>query len=97
MFREHESVVLTHDLPEFGLKAGDVGTIVMVHAAGGYEIEFMALDGETIAVTSLSTDEMRPIARREIAHARGEWLASRGTAPNAILAEAAPGYLTGIV
>jgi hypothetical protein len=43
----------------------------MVHPAGGYEIEFMTLDGETVAVTSLSTEEVRPIARREIAHARG--------------------------
>lgn len=24
----------------------------MVHPAGGYEVEFMTLDGETIAVTS---------------------------------------------
>jgi Domain of unknown function (DUF4926) len=71
MLREHDSAVLAQDLPEYGLKAGDVGTIVMVHSAGGYEVEFMALDGETIAVTSLSTDEVRPIARREIAHARG--------------------------
>jgi hypothetical protein len=43
----------------------------MVHPVGGYEVEFMTLDGETIAVTSLSADEVRPIARREIAHARG--------------------------
>ena len=71
MLREHDSAVLAHDLPEYGLKAGDVGTIVMVHPVGGYEVEFMTLDGETIAVTSLSADEVRPIARREIAHARG--------------------------
>lgn len=71
MLREHDSAVLAHDLPEYGLKAGDVGTIVLVHPAGGYEVEFMTLDGETVAVISLSTEEVRPIARREIAHARG--------------------------
>lgn len=70
MLREHDSTVLAHDLPEYGLKSGDVGTVVMVHPAGGYEVEFMTLDGETLAVTSLSTEEVRPIARREIAHAR---------------------------
>ena len=69
--REHDSAVLAHDLADYGLKSGDVGTIVMVHPEGGYEVEFMTLDGETIAVTSLSPDEVRPIAPREIAHARG--------------------------
>jgi hypothetical protein len=68
---EHDSVVLARDLPEYGLKSGDVGTMVLVHPAGGYEVEFMTLDGETIAVTSLSIAEVRPIARGEIAHARG--------------------------
>jgi hypothetical protein len=71
MLREHDTAVLAHDLPEYGLKSSDVGTIVMVHPVGGYEVEFMALDGEILAVTSLSGDEVRPIARREIAHAPG--------------------------
>jgi uncharacterized protein DUF4926 len=71
MLREHDSAVLAQDLPKYGLKSGDVGTIVMVHPAGGYEVEFMTLDGETVAVTSLSSEQVRPIARGEIAHARG--------------------------
>ena len=67
---EHDSVVLARDLPQYGLKKGDVGTIIHVHPAKGYEVEFMTLRGETIAVTSLSKDEVRPISPREIAHAR---------------------------
>jgi len=70
MIREHDSVVLTADLPAHGLARGDVGTVVLVHGAGGYEVEFMTLDGETIAVLSLTPDKVRPIGRREIAHAR---------------------------
>ncbi|MHB8380786.1 MAG: DUF4926 domain-containing protein [Candidatus Binataceae bacterium] len=70
MLREHGIAVLVRDLPEFGLKSGDVGTIVMVHPARGYEVEFMTLDGQPIAVTSLASNDVRPIARREIAHAR---------------------------
>jgi len=70
MLREHDSDVLVLDLPEYSLKRGDVGTVVIVHPAGAYEVEFMTLDGETVAVSSLSADEVRPIARREIAHAR---------------------------
>jgi hypothetical protein len=70
MLHEADTVVLRVDLPEHGLKSGDVGTVVLVHLSGGYEVEFMALDGETIAVILLADGQIRPIARREIAHAR---------------------------
>jgi hypothetical protein len=70
MLREADVFVLAVDLPEYGLKRGDVGAVVMVHDSEGYEVEFMTLDGETVAVTSLAADKVRPIARGEIAHAR---------------------------
>jgi hypothetical protein len=62
--------VLTVDLPQHGLKAGDVGTVVLVHGPQGYEVEFMTLDGETVTVTSLQASQVRPISTREIAHVR---------------------------
>ncbi len=70
MIHELDTVVLTTDLPAHGLARGDVGTVVLVHPAGGYEVEFITLDGETVAVVSLAADRVRPIGRREIAHAR---------------------------
>jgi hypothetical protein len=70
MIREHETIALTVDLPERGLCRGDLGTVVMLHGDRGYEVEFMTLDGETMAVVSLTPDQVRPIGRREIAHAR---------------------------
>jgi hypothetical protein len=71
MIQELESVVLTVDLPEHGLKKGDIGTVVLTHRGGkGYEVEFVALDGETVAVVSLFDSQVRPIGRREIANAR---------------------------
>ncbi len=70
MVRELESVVLACDLPDYGLKRGDVGTVVLEHHGGGYEVEFITLDGETVAVVSLSSDQLRPIGPHEIAHAR---------------------------
>ncbi len=71
MIKELDSVVLTTDLPEHGLKQGDVGTVVLIHQDGkGYEVEFVTLDGETVAVVSLLPVQVRPIGRREIAHAR---------------------------
>jgi Domain of unknown function (DUF4926) len=71
MIKELDSVVLAVDLPTHRLKTGDVGTIVHVHGGGrGFEVEFVALDGETIAVATLTPAELRPVGRREIVHAR---------------------------
>ena len=70
MIRELDAVALAADLPDHGLKTGDVGTVVLVHGESGYEVEFMTLGGETLAVASLSSQQIRPIGRREIAHVR---------------------------
>ena len=76
MIKEHDCVVLTQDLVEEGLKTGDIGTVVHIHAGGaGYEVEFMTLAGETVAVATLVSSQVRPISRRDIAHVRE--LASR--------------------
>ena len=71
MIKEHDCIVLTHDLPEEGLQTGDVGTVVHIHKGGvGYEVEFMTLAGETLAVVTLLPTQVRPIARRDVAHVR---------------------------
>ncbi len=71
MFQEPATVVLNVDIPRFGLTAGDIGTIVMEHAAGpGYIVEFVTLAGKTIAIETLSSAELRPIHADEIAHVR---------------------------
>jgi hypothetical protein len=71
MIKELDTVVLNKDLPDLHLEAGDIGTVVLVHASGrGYEVEFATLGGETLTVATLPADAVRPIDRREIAHAR---------------------------
>lgn len=70
MYAEHDVVVLTRDLPAEGLPARDVGAVVGRYAAGGYEVEFTAADGSTIAVVTLAGDDIRPRRRREILHVR---------------------------
>jgi hypothetical protein len=71
MFHELDEVVLTEDLPGYGLTAGDIGIVVLVHKNGqGYEVEFVTLQGETLAVVSLSPSQLREIRNREIAHVR---------------------------
>jgi len=70
MIKELDRVALTEDLPEYGLKRGDIATVVLVHEIPGYELEFFTLDGNTLAVVSAAPDQVRPLGRREVAQAR---------------------------
>ncbi len=71
MIRERDEVVLTCDLPEQKLAAGDIGTVVLVDGEGrGYEVEFMTLDGETIGVSTLRAGQARQAHADDIAHAQ---------------------------
>ena len=61
---EHDCVVLTGPRPEEGLEAGDVGTVVHVHRDGeAFEVEFATLTGQTVAVTTVLANQLRPISR----------------------------------
>ncbi len=65
MLKELDRIVLLTDVAADGLKAGDVGTIVHVYASGkGFEVEFTSLAGDTVAVSSLATEQVRPSASR---------------------------------
>jgi len=71
MIGEFERVALTRDLPEEGLMAGDAGTVVHVYEGGkGYEVEFFALNGRTIAVATVMADDVRPVGDEDVTHAR---------------------------
>ncbi len=70
MLAEHSIVVLSSDMPDAGLYAGDVGAIVYVHGQGkAYEVEFVDGDGTTIALVTLDAKEIRPIGPGELLHA----------------------------
>lgn len=69
--RERDRAALRQDLPNFGLIAGDVGTVVFVHADGkAYEVEFMTTDGHTVAVETLTAEQVEPVSGAYILHAR---------------------------
>ena len=71
MIKEHDRVVLTAPIPDQGLKAGDVGTVVHFYEDGlAYEVEFVALDGHTAAVVTVEASQVRPVAHDQITHAR---------------------------
>ncbi len=69
--QELELAVLRQDLPVHGLIAGDIGTVVFVHADGAaYEVEFMTADGNTLAVETLLPEQVEPMSGQYILHAR---------------------------
>ena len=71
MLEEHDRIVLTDDIADRDLKAGDVGTIVHVYPKGeAFEVEFLALDGNTAALATVLPSQVRPVARTDITHAR---------------------------
>ena len=71
MLEEHDRIVLTDDVADQCLKAGDVGTIVHVHRDGeAFEVEFLTLDGHTAALATVSSSQVRPVTSADITHAR---------------------------
>ena len=71
MITEHSSVILTENIPASGLEAGDVGVVVHVHRDGNaFEVEFMSLDGGTLAVQTLEAQQVREARSRDIPHVR---------------------------
>jgi hypothetical protein len=74
MIEQYKEAVLTKDLPEKGLKSGDVGTVVEVYedetVGAGYSLEFFSPSGETVAVATVLADAARPANGNEVLHAR---------------------------
>ena len=69
--QEFQDVALTVDIPQHGLKAGDLGTVVDIsESRTTYAVEFVSLDKKLIAVLPLLEQEIRQLEPAEIAHAR---------------------------
>lgn len=82
-------VALIRDLPERGLKQGQIGVVVMVHDAAGYEVEFVGPNSKTISVVALSANFVRPASTSEVFEFSNAWLFQRRIAEIAITASLA--------
>ncbi len=60
-FRELDTVVLTHDVPDAGLCAGDLGAVVLLHSGDVVEVEFVTAAGRTKALLTLGTADVRAV------------------------------------
>ena len=59
-----QRAILTVDLPQDGLRAGDVGTVVDEHVVPnveetGYSVEFFDMTGRTVAVVTVPASSLR--------------------------------------
>ena len=63
---ELEVVVLAHDVLKHRLKAGDVGTVVEVYPGGRIEVEFVKPSGQTQALLTLTTRDIKKIDEDDI-------------------------------
>jgi len=54
-------VALLVDLPEDKLVAGQVGTVVEELASGVYEVEFIDIQGNTLAVSEVEATHLLPL------------------------------------
>jgi hypothetical protein len=71
MIRELDTVVLARDIEEYGLKRGDIGAVVHGYENGvAFEVEFVTGEGQTIAVLTLTPEEIRAVEGKEILHVR---------------------------
>ena len=58
-FKELDTVVLTRDIPDAGLRSGDVGAVVHVYTPDVFEVEFVEASGNTVALQTLSSRDIR--------------------------------------
>jgi hypothetical protein len=56
-----DTVVLVKELPNSGLRPGDIGAIVALYEPDGVEVEFVSATGKTQALVTLKVTDIRPI------------------------------------
>jgi hypothetical protein len=65
-----DTVVLDRDLPQHGLRAGDLGAVVEVYEPDGLEVEFVTASGKTQALVTLNVNDVRPVQENDLVAVR---------------------------
>jgi hypothetical protein len=69
-FKELDTVVLDRDLPELGLRRGDLGAVVQVYPPDGLEVEFVTAGGRTQALAELRQADLRAVGTEDVVAVR---------------------------
>ena len=65
-----DTVVLSRDLPQEGLRVGDLGAVVEVYEPNGIEVEFVTASGRTGALVTLGAADVRPVVDTDLVAVR---------------------------
>jgi Domain of unknown function (DUF4926) len=69
-YKELDTVVLDRDVPEHGLRRGDLGAVVQVYPPDGLEVEFVTASGRTQALVTLRERDVRTVGDRDLISVR---------------------------
>lgn len=69
-YKELDTVVLNRDLPEQGLRSGDLGAVVQVYDTDAVEVEFVTASGRTQALVTLTTRDVRSVSDEDLLSVR---------------------------
>ena len=69
-YRVLDTVVLDRDLPDHGLRKGDLGAVVEVYEPDGLEVEFVTASGRTAALLTLNARDVRPVGDDDLVSVR---------------------------
>ncbi len=65
-----DTIVLDRDLPEHGLRKGDLGAVVEIYEPDGLEVEFVTASGRMAALLTLNVRDVRPVADDDLVSVR---------------------------
>jgi hypothetical protein len=63
-------VVLTRDVPDHGLRRGDLGAVVQIYGPDRFGVEFVAASGRTQAFVTLGPADVRAVADDDLVAVR---------------------------
>lgn len=69
-FQARDVVVLNTDLPDQGLKRGDLGAVVDVYSPDTVEVEFVTGSGRTQALITLRISDIREVSDDDLVAVR---------------------------
>lgn len=61
-----DTVVLDRDLPQHGLRKGDLGAVVEIYEPDGLEVEFVTASGKTQALVTLRVGDVRAVEDHDL-------------------------------
>ncbi|MBI5364962.1 MAG: DUF4926 domain-containing protein [Planctomycetes bacterium] len=69
-FQRLDTVILNRDLPQHGLRRGDLGAVVEVYLPNDLEVEFVTLAGRTAALLTLPVSDVRGVSEADLPSVR---------------------------